>query len=68
MFPKVVATAESLAVLCTNSKKKENVVKKTKSRHDPVVVMKFEFCAHSAKLLRKHGHVLLWILSHDTGL
>ena len=55
MFPKVVAKAESLAVLCTNSKKKENVVKKTKSRHDPVVVMKFEFCAHST----------VWTLLHN---
>ena len=27
MFPKVVATAESLAVLCRNSKKKGNFVK-----------------------------------------
>ena len=32
--------------------------------HDPVVVMKFVFCAHSARLLlRKLDHVLLWILS-----
>ena len=38
-----------------------------KSSHDPVVVMKFEFCAHSARLLRKPDHVLLWILSTDTG-
>ena len=39
-----------------------------KSNHDPVVVMKFEFCAHSARLLRKLDHVLLWILSTNTGL
>ena len=32
--------------------------------HDPVVEMKFEFCAHSARLLRKFDHVLLWILSN----
>ena len=29
--------------------------------------MKFKFCAHSARLLRKLDHVLLWILSTDTG-
>ena len=40
----------------------------SKSSHDPVVVMKFEFCAHSSRLLRKLGHVLLWILSTNTGL
>ena len=40
----------------------------SKSSHDPVVVMKFEFCAHSARLLRKLDHVLLWILSTNTGL
>ena len=28
--------------------------------------MKFEFCAHSARLLRKLDHVLLWILSTNT--
>ena len=27
MFPKVVATVESLAVLCRNSEKKDNLVK-----------------------------------------
>ena len=36
--------------------------------HNPVVVMKFEFCAQSARLLRKLDHVLLWILSTNTGL
>ena len=30
--------------------------------------MKFEFCAHSARLLRKLDHVFLWILSNNTGL
>ena len=41
---------------------------KTKSSHDPVVVMKFEFCSHSARLLRKLDHVLIWILSTNTGM
>ena len=36
--------------------------------HDPVVVIKFEFCAQSARLLRKLDHVLLCILSTNTGL
>ena len=40
----------------------------SKSSQDLVVVMKFEFCAHSARLLRKLDHVFLWILSNDTGL
>ena len=40
----------------------------SKSSKDPVVVMKFEFSAHSARLLRKLDDVLLWILSTDTGL
>ena len=40
----------------------------SKSSHDLVLVMKFEFCAHSARLLRKLDHVLLWILSTNTGL
>ena len=40
----------------------------SKSSHNPVVVMKFEFCAHSARLLRKLDHVLLWMLSTNTGL
>ena len=40
----------------------------SKSSQDPVVVMKFEFCAHSARLLRKLDHVLFWILSTNTGL
>ena len=40
----------------------------SKSSQNPVVVMKFEFCAHSAKLLRKLDHVFLWILSNNTGL
>ena len=35
------------------------------SSQDPVVVMKFEFCAHSARLLRKLNHVLLWILLNN---
>ena len=39
-----------------------------KSSQDPVVVIKFEFCAHSARLLRKLDHVFLWILSNNTGL
>ena len=38
------------------------------SSHDAVVVMEFEFCTHSARLLRKLNHVLLWILSTNTGL
>ena len=37
----------------------------SKSSHDPVVVMKFEFCVHSARLLRKLDHVLLWILTTE---
>ena len=40
----------------------------SKSSQDLVVVMKFEFCAHSARLLRKLDHVFLWILSNNTGL
>ena len=40
----------------------------SKSNQDPIVVMKFEFCAHSAKMLRKLGHIFLWILSNSTGL
>ena len=40
----------------------------SKSIHDHVVLMKFEFCAHLARLLRKLDHVLLWILSTKTGL
>ena len=40
----------------------------SKSSHDPVVLMKFEFCTHSARLLRKLDHVLLWILRNNTGL
>ena len=39
-----------------------------RTSQDPVVVMKFEFCAHLARLLRKLDHVLLWILSTNTGL
>ena len=38
------------------------------SSQDPVVVMKFEFCANSAMLLRKLDHVFLWILSNNTGV
>ena len=38
------------------------------SSQDPVVVIKFEFYAHSARLLRKLDHVLLWMLSTNTGL
>ena len=40
----------------------------SKSSHNLVAVMKFEFCAHSARLLRKLDHVLLWILSTNTRL
>ena len=40
----------------------------SESSHDLVVEMKFEFCAHSARLLRKHYYFLLWILSTNTGL
>ena len=40
----------------------------SKSSHDPVVVMKFEFCTHSTRLLRKLDHVLLCILSTNTWL
>ena len=36
----------------------------SKLSQDPVVVMKFEFCAYSARL----DHVFLWILSNNTGL
>ena len=39
----------------------------SKSSYDPVVLKQFEYCAHSARLLRKLDHVLLWILSTDTG-
>ena len=35
----------------------------SKSSQDQVVVMKFEFWAHSARLLRKLDRVFLWILS-----
>ena len=38
----------------------------SKSSHDPVVIMKFEFCTHLARLLRKLVHVLLLILSTNT--
>ena len=31
----------------------------SKSSQDPVVVMKFEFCAHSARLLRKLDYAFL---------
>ena len=37
------------------------------SSHNPVGVLKFEFIAYSARLLRKLNHVSLWILSTDTG-
>ena len=37
----------------------------SKSSHDTVVVMKFKFCTHSARLFRKLDHVLLW--STNTG-
>ena len=37
----------------------------SKSSHDPVVVMKFEFCYYSARLLWKLDHVLNWILSSE---
>ena len=40
----------------------------SKSSQDPVVVIKFEFCAHSARLMRKLDHAFLWILSSNTGL
>ena len=30
------------------------------SSQDPVVGIKYEFCAHLARLLRKLDHVLLW--------
>ena len=39
----------------------------SKSSQDPAVVIKFEFCAHSARLLRKLDPVFLWILSNKTG-
>ena len=35
----------------------------SKSTQDPVFVMKFELCAYLARLLRKLGHVLLWIIT-----
>ena len=38
------------------------------SSQDPVVVRKFEFCAHSARMLRKLDHIFLWILSNNTEL
>ena len=41
---------------------------KVQPSQDPVVIMKFEFFTHSARLLRKLDHVLLWILSTNTGL
>ena len=50
------------------SSKVQWAVLATKSSYDPVVVMKFEFCTHSARLRRKLYHVLLWILSTNTGL
>ena len=40
----------------------------SKSSQDPAVVIKFEFCAHSARLLRKLDHAFLWILINNTGL
>ena len=39
----------------------------SKSNSDLIVVMKFEFCAHSTRLMTKLDHVL-WILSKNTGL
>ena len=49
-------------------KSNRSYLRPSKSSFDPVVVMKFEFCAHSARLLRKLDHVFLWILNNNTGL
>ena len=38
------------------------------SLHNTASLRNLNFCAHSARLLRKLNHVLLWILSNDTGL
>ena len=38
------------------------------SLHNTASLRYLNFCAHSARLLRKLNHVLLWILSNDTGL
>ena len=49
-------------------KSNEHYLQPSKSIHDWVVVMIFEFCPHSARLLRKLDHVFLRILSNITGL
>ena len=36
--------------------------------HNTASLRNLNFCAHSVRLLRKLNHVLLWILSNDTGL
>ena len=36
--------------------------------HNTASLRNLNFCTHSARLLRKLNHVLLWILSNDTGL
>ena len=38
------------------------------SLHNTDSLRNLNFCAHSERLLRKLNHVLLWILSNDTGL
>ena len=48
---------------CSLVKSKGLYLRPSKSSQDPVVVMKFEFCAHSARLLRKLDHVFLRTLS-----
>ena len=36
--------------------------------HNTASLRHLNFCNHSARLLRKLNHILLWILSNDTGL
>ena len=52
----------------SNSEKSNGLyLRPSKSSQDPAVVIKFEFCAHFARLLRKLDHVLLWTLSMIIG-
>ena len=55
-------------ILVLNIKSNGPYLRPSKSSQDPVDGMKFEFCAHSARLLRKLDHVLLWTLRTNTEL
>ena len=71
--PVPMAAAMAVAMSRATSKRKTLKVNRLEfcfmeSLHNTASLRNLNFCAHSARLLRKLNHVLLWILSNDTGL